>query len=162
MIPVFLILGLSMCGKDIPVIKMGTGLDEAGRKVTGETTAFSTVDPMAFTISQGKPFGSSVVNVRIYRGSDIFDMVRIFDEEIPVTIEMKSIEKSFLPWDFTAKNGAGNYQLLFMIGEKVIARKNFSVKVRNVQVVPVVKVETEIKDVTDSNLTVNDPGKATE
>ncbi len=168
MIPVVLSIGLSMCGKDVPIVKMGTGLDDSGRAVTGETTTFSTSETMAFSLSQDEAFDSSVINVRIYRGNDIFDMVRVFNEEIPVTMEMKSIGKSFLPWDFTAKNGAGNYQLLFVIGEKVIARKNFVVKAPNVQFVPVVNTEMEpetkpeTKNVTDGKLNDTGPEKAAE
>ncbi len=161
-IPFLLMFGLLMCGGGNPVLKLGTGLDEAAREVTGETSAFAAGDVVAFSLSQVKPFRFQNVNARVYRGNDIFEMVRVFDEELPVVMGASSVAKSIPPRDLTAKYGGGNYQVIFMIGEKVIARKNFSVKGQAVQFVPVVKAETEVKTDADGNIPGGEHEKAAE
>ncbi len=69
-------------------------------------------------------------------------MVRVFDEDYRRhggNSVASPYRQGTLP-----RNMGRQLSVIFMIGEKVIARKNFSVKGQAVQFVPVVKAETEV------------------
>ena len=137
------LLSLAKCIKDKPVIIMGTGLDTAAHRVTGESAAFTTNDAIAFALVQEEPFDVREITARIYRGRTIYELVRVFNEEIPVGPDAKMIEKSIAAWELSAKHGTGDYLLLFMIDNRVVARKNFVIKAPQVQFAPEIPTELD-------------------
>ncbi len=160
LILMMILAGFTWCSKDMPIIKMGTGLDEKSHKVTGEKTIFVTNDTIAFSITKKDPFDIPIVNARIYRGETVFDMIRIYDENIPVEPNMLSAEKSIPAWNLTAKYGGGNYTLLFMTGDTVIARKEFSVGAPKIAVIPVMQSDAGHHETPDINNEGIAPNKA--
>lgn len=120
-------VGCSYGGR--PAISLGTGIDEKTSGVTGFTDRFLLKDTIAYSLTQNRPFGFSGITLRFYKGKNIFEMERIVNEDISLVPEAKSLTRSIPVWKLAGKYGAGDYMILFMKNDVVIAKKMFVIEV---------------------------------
>ncbi|MFH0975446.1 MAG: hypothetical protein V1874_06650 [Spirochaetota bacterium] len=115
-------------GTKEPIIKMGTELDKTKMEISGETSVFKQTDNFSYTLSQKKPFQYPVINRRFYKGNVYIDLLRLESKDITIESGSKKIGESIPVSQFVFKYGGGDYMLIFVVNEEVIAKKPFIIE----------------------------------
>lgn len=115
-------------GDKIPVIKLGKNFNKTTLEVSQETDKFTRDDNFSYSLSQKNPFDASVITRRFYKGKVYIDMIRIDSVDIKINPDTKKIGDSIPLREMMYKFGGGNYMILFIIDDSVIAKKAFTVE----------------------------------
>jgi hypothetical protein len=125
----FTVLIITGCSKEKePVIKLGKEFDKTKLEVTQETDSFTTNDNFAYSLSYELPFGVSTINRRIYKGEKYIDLLLKESFDIKVQPDAKTTGDAFPVKDIVGKFGSGNYWLMFVVDDMVIAKKQFLIQ----------------------------------
>lgn len=115
-------------GDKKPTIKLGKNFNKTTLEVSQETEKFTRDDNFSYSLSQKDPFDASVITRRFYKGKVYIDMIRIDSVDIKINPDTKKIGDSIPLREMMYKYGGGNYMILFIIDDSVIAKKAFTVE----------------------------------
>ncbi len=125
----FLIIVPAACSKNKePILKLGKNIDKIKSEVTQETDVFNRNDNFAYSLSYKQPFGVDAINLRLYKGKEYTDLLLKESFNIKLQPDSKIIGNSFPVSYIVNKYGSGNYTLLFIIKDVVIAKKPFFIQ----------------------------------
>jgi hypothetical protein len=126
---ILLILFVTACSKNNgSVLKLGKGFNKENLAVSQETDFFTRNDNFAYSLSSKQPFGVETINRRLYKGKVYADLLLKESTIFKLLPDTKVIGDSFPAGNILNKYGNGNYMLLFVINDVVVARKAFSVQ----------------------------------
>jgi hypothetical protein len=116
------------CGGDKgPEIKLGKVFDKEKIEVSEQTNTFKRNDNFAYTLSQAEPFNTEIITRRFYQGKEYIDLIQKESTDINIKPDTKKIGESIPVEKLVQKYGGGNYMLLFIIKDYVIAKKEFTI-----------------------------------
>jgi hypothetical protein len=111
-----------------PVIKLGKIFDKEKIEVSDENNTFKINDNFAYSLSQSEPFNSEIITRRFYHGKEYIDMIQKESIDINIKPDTKRIGESIPVEKLVQKFGSGDYLLLFIIKDFVIAKKSFYIE----------------------------------
>ncbi len=120
-------LNINCTGNKGPVIKIGKTFDNEKIEVSEQTNIFRRNDNFAYTLSQNKPFDSLIITRRFYQGKEYVDMIQKESIDINIKPGTKKIWESIPVEKLIQKYGSGDYLLLFIINDYVIAKQKFNI-----------------------------------
>jgi hypothetical protein len=118
------------CGQPKPpVLELGKSINTDKNEIIEATNTFEINDNIFYVFKDEAPFASDAVTRRIYKGDVYADLLQKESIDIKIEPGTKVISGSINAKEITAKFGTGDYMLLFIINNSVIAKKAFTVSV---------------------------------